>query len=297
MNLKRAFIALGAMLLGVGFFGASPAMAVTQGGVTCTQVTGGTYPKNGHVYQCTSSTAYNNEIRDRPYNIMQGTWGPNILSKFSAAPVDFYAFEDAIAAESFLQNVVPTEAQRQQFFAKWQGAGGFSSDPATTTNRRVVVFKNIGVTNNYPTTVSQNMTDFSHTIVHEMGHNFDFLSKSLVGGTLYPSATTEFDRVVNIDDAWLKTQTSGNPPPNDYATIKDTYKYWLAKDSVKVWSELFAEEFAKLIHGTAGTNPAAGADGVIQTYYTCSLRYVQFIVLNNRPPVKGTTDYNTARCR
>jgi hypothetical protein len=307
MNIRRGFLALAAMILGVGLASSAQAQVttvpVTQGGVTCQKVIGGTYPEDGHIYQCTSSSSYNLDIQNRPRNIMNGTWGTNakpgqdMKEKFAGAPVDFYAFENAVDAEAFLANAgIPNAATKLAYFNKWAGSGGWSLDPAVTSHRAVIAVKNRGVTGNYPTTVSQNPTDFSHTIVHEMGHNFDFLSKSSLTGNVYPSWSVEFDRVAQIDDAWLFTQTHSDPPPNDYATFKDDYGYWLNKDPNKKWAELFAEQFAKRIHGTAGSQPAQGADSVIQAYYTCTNRYVEWFLRENKPPQQGTTDYNTARC-
>ncbi len=62
MNLKRAFVALGAMILGVGFFGASPAFATCTTPVhhpTTQQPTASysTYPENGFMWRCGASVA------------------------------------------------------------------------------------------------------------------------------------------------------------------------------------------------------------------------------------------------
>lgn len=307
MNLRRTFLALGAMILGVGFFGASQAQAqvttipITKGGVTCNKVIGGSYPEDGHVFRCTSSTQYNNEIQTRGRNIMNGSWGTNNLkAKFQAAGVEFYAFEDAVAAQSFLLNTVPTPAQKQQWFNDFADLRGYSSDPAATTQRAIVVFKNYGVPGTYPpgNTVSQNITDFSHTIAHEMGHNYDFLSKSALTGNVYPSFSTEFNRVEEIDRLYWQSMD-----PTTYPTDIVTYKYYFQYNRGKTpppdnhWAELFSEDFAVLTHGSAVSLPASGVDSVINSRYVCTRRYVQFFLLNNRPPVAGTTDYNTARCR
>jgi hypothetical protein len=312
MNIKR-LLALGAMILGVGFFGASTAQAqvstipITRGGITCQKVVGGTYPEDGHIFRCTGITQFDNEIQNRPRNVMNGTWGTNanagldMKERFAAAGVEFYSFNDAIESQRFLLNIaVPTNAQKQTWFNQFAGKSAYSSDPADTAQRAVVAFRLVGVTGTYPpgNTTSVNITDFSHNVAHEMGHNYDFLSASALTGNVYPSWSTEFARVAEVDRAYWQAQD-----PATYPTDVVTYKYYFKYNSDnlpppdKHWAELFSEDFAVRIQGTAGSQPASGADSIINSRYVCTRRYVEFMLINNRPPVAGTVDYNTARCR
>jgi len=312
MNLKRGFLALAAMILSVGFFGASQAQAqvstipVTRGGITCYKVVGGTYPEDGHMFRCSSVANYNNELQARPKNVMNGSWGTNsepgldMKERFAAAGVEFYVFDDAWQYKRFLDNVSsPTASQLSTWFNQFKDLRGYSVDPTQNPQRAVVVFKNYFISGTYPpgNSASQSMTDFSHTIVHEMGHNYDFLATDLTGG-VYPSFSAEFNRVANLDRAYFLANDP-NAGAHDF-TAGYYFKYNSGNGTTPPdnhWAELFAEHAAKNIHGNAASDPAATADAVVNAYWVCTKRYVAFMMLWNRAPVAGTTDYNTARCR
>ncbi|MEW6505918.1 MAG: hypothetical protein AB1457_18355 [Chloroflexota bacterium] len=261
---------------------------VTQNGITCQRHDGGTYPENGHYFDCTTNLtteAYSGYALSQ----LQATWGQpgygtNVKNKLSAAPVDFYVFDDAIE----YANRVGGGLTPQQAYTKYQIVKGFSNDPPFAGGRFTVAWA-LDATNppNYPNEVQATLSGMKNTTAHEAGHQFDWT----VNGGNYPSATAQFNTLAGKDQAYMQANDPNYSGPNgDYAK----YAYWLQSNSMKQgpWAELFAEEFAKR---TAGQ--ILPVDGIIQSYWKCTDFATQYWMTNSTAPTAANfTNAGLGRC-
>lgn len=134
------------------------------------------------------------------------------------------------------------------------------------------------------------------TTSHEMGHNYDWLLQGAAFGGVYPSASTEYNRVIQgtlvapkYSDEQFTDSQIGAPAGN---ALRQQYSYWLVKDPTKAWAELYAEEFASYVGGTTATPVQVNA--INKTYYECSRKFVAISIDYARQPLSG--EY-PARCR
>jgi len=256
--MKRTISMFGALAVAaVGFLFAAPAanaqvtyQSIVRNGVTCLRHNGGVYPENGNFYSCSTDASYNEQVLDQARAILL-TWSV-VNNRLSQAPVEFLVFDDPLATRRYLspnnaqgQPIPPTTQQLQQTYNDSRGKAGYSTYPPTT-QRAVVVWKNSPTSaSTYPAMPkTASLTDIEQTTTHEIGHNFDMLVFGING--TWPSKSSEFNRVVLIDQAFMDAQRA-NKTPNGPA-MRQQYSYWLIKDATKVWGELFAETFADMFH-------------------------------------------------
>jgi hypothetical protein len=253
---------------------------VTQNGITCQRHDGGTYPENSHYFDCTTNLtteAYSGYALSQ----LQAAWGQpgfgtNVKNKLSAAPVDFYVFDDAIE----YANRVGGGLTPQQAYAMYAADKAVSNGPPFTGGRFTVAWA-MDATNppNYPNEVQAGSSGMKNTIMHEAGHQYDWV----VNAGNYPSASAQFNTLAGKDKAYMMA----NDP--NYTSDYSTYSYWLQSNSMKQgpWAELFAEEFAKR---TAGQ--ILPVDGIINSYWKCTDFATQHWMTSSTAP--SATDFTNA---
>ncbi len=278
MNIKQKILALGALLLGVGFFGASPAFAaegyiaaINLGGtgVMCEPRVGGTlWPVNGTTganskfYYCGTSTAANRGFS--VYNPLKGISNvePSIGTLMTTNTVRVYVFDSPLQyAQASGQNPVTVwNAQvSKPAFSLFTALG----DPENA----IIVYENVPDTAaGYPAVKPQPTTLQNHDSRHETGHHFDryngMLSNSATFNNLYPD-----------DQAW---EAANNPQ-----TVADNaaFAYWWGNKE-----ELFAEQFA-IATGSVARNPL---DSDTTNYFKCTYRFTNNWYMNQANPGAGT---------
>lgn len=178
MKLKRGFLALAAMILGVGFLGASPAFALATPPAPpagCTQVTAGTavWPKGAHSYYCGSASAANGALMQAPLNTASNMGKSFTEMKNLAGGAvawnrgNFYLFK----------NVTEYTAALPGWPIPSAGSPGFTASdnsPGYLVPLFTVIFEEIapGVPNKFIGNVS----------AHELGHWMDSLENAVLTG-------------------------------------------------------------------------------------------------------------------
>lgn len=250
---------------------------VTQNGITCQRHDGGSYPENSHYFDCTSNLT-THQYSNYAVTQLLATFStfPIVKTKLSAAPVDYYVFDDAIQ----YANRVGGGLTPQQAYAQYAADKGVSNGPPFAGGRFTVLWA-MNATNppNYPNEVQAGAAGFKNTTTHETGHQFDWT----VNAGNYPSASAQFNTNAGKDNTYMST----NDP--NYSSDIATYGYWLQSNPAKQgpWAELFAEEFAKRASGQ--TLPV---DGKIASYWKCTDLNTQHWMNNGTAPT--TTDFNNA---
>jgi len=243
MNLRKTFLALGAMILGVGFFGASPASAhqtYFPGNNTGCKVytqAGASWPLNGHFFLCdgtTSPTGTANNVK-----ISASATEASLKAKLDAEKVDVFVFKDAVAVNSYIDfhNAIPfTGLKADDYGATWPSQGQDHPAPA------IVVMKQSLAGVPYTT------TDVGRTTDHEIGHAMD-----IVYG--FPSGKANFNALLAVDivdfNQVPNVNWAGLPSPSCTSKIKNMDKLlcWEQNNSGDV-KEFFADLYASTKGGT-----------------------------------------------
>lgn len=232
MNIRKTFLALGAMILGVGFFGASPASAshytphtpCIAWGVASTQwptaTTGDT-----HFFICDGS--YQNQMNPSPISISGvRNAGQNqsavVKTKLLNAGYDLFVFKSPADYNAYTGKNVPA------------GAGSL-----TTTNMSadhpgpaIAIFEEF-CTNPPTGCTSQNYLDTARLVNHEVGHAVDNIMgmPSLLQGpgkfvTQFDLDRQQFNTLTNVN--WTGLPGTGNVPGNcNIGQNFDKLKCWL----------------------------------------------------------------------
>lgn len=270
----RALLALGAMILGVGFFGASPAIAAvtevetTVNNIKCYQRVGGTYPENGLFWYC-RDLAIAETHPDHGIAVVNRAKGVNgQKGGFYATKGVKFAVHQSVITWAKYNNFSPTTAYNDHL----------NHDSFYDPNNNVVVVFERRASGTYPQTTDVFSFE-DHNTRHEMGHAYDHLK---VPGSLR-SAQAQFDDLANKDRAYM---IATDPMAGVYLT---QYEYWLVKHPTKGWSELFAEHWAR-----ASGSSAKPVDQILNSYWACSYAYVQRYFINDKAP---TNLQVPTRCR
>lgn len=241
MNLRRTFLALGAMILGVGFFGASPANAYvgtphtqgTPGGsqVTCymevtTQYTINHWPGNHYWYCGTNepslgATAYGYlSTMNSQKTPASGISGRVVLFNNH---VRFFVFQNAAAFQIFCQGSVisPVGAQRLIPQSQCLGTGQLTqfergaSLVGGTFPYSVVVESSVDGPSGQTVNEWSPYSYVKHNILHEAGHHEDKYLASLVtipaGAPVWVNMSTQFATQLAKDWAAINAADAGNP--------------------------------------------------------------------------------------
>ena len=170
MNLKRSFLALVALILGVGIFGAVPqqAHAQTYGNVTCTVYTNTimSFP-HGKLWNCSPSANVNTVAA------VLGGIGSDAKSKLDASDGEFYIFENYADWNDYCSNsagAFPCASGVTSDVSGWT----YTSSSSVPTSLLFYEFAWAG---------SVALSDLSATTAHEAGHQLD----PLYGPTLSAS--------------------------------------------------------------------------------------------------------------
>jgi len=261
MNLRRTFLALGAMILGVGFFGASPASAAQTyfpaANSPCKVYTlaGSTWPTNGHFFLCdgtTSPTGTASVVMNTARNAHASLRG-----KLDAEKVDVFVFPSPVEVAAYVdfQHSIPlTGLQADDYGATWPSQGQLHPYGAI-----VLMKKSLNGT------VHTN-TEMTRATAHELGHGLDMVYN-------FPSQQANFNNLLAVDIVDFNKVT--NPPPN-FAGFSSTclskpknmdkllcHEQNLQAGSVK---ELFADLYASYQAGTGTLPPEVGV--LLQNYFT-----------------------------
>lgn len=181
MNLKRAFIVLGALLLGAGFFGAAPAQAA----ITCHPITNSTmtWPYNGVNQYCdggthgSGATAANGSTMVSSLNNAK-TIAPDLGAKLAAANAPFLLFH--------------TPADYNDYRVQQGGS------PVTISNdaSAITIYTGTGTGTTPIMTALFEQTgggvdihnEITNSVVHESGHWADVFYRTKVGSTTFRSS-------------------------------------------------------------------------------------------------------------
>jgi hypothetical protein len=179
MNIKRAFLALGAMILGVGFFGASPALACTPAFHPTTQqpaTSWNQWPVNTHMYWCGTSAndVDANVIKNAATsatNSGASTPAPQPKMKFlfsgnGVGAVDVYAFGNWTDATTYF-NINPTLPPG----VTAANVRGYTIQPGESSvhpGTAVIIINKVD-----PVTMQNDHTWNTHATNHEIGHAAD----------------------------------------------------------------------------------------------------------------------------
>ena len=211
MNLKRGFLALAAMILGVGFFGASPANADTFGGITCTAQDNGQYPSDGtHYFMCISNpTAAQTSRMESHYLRINGfpdanSGFPNgAREKLEDAGVKFYYFRNKTEHNSYMN------AKHGSGVPGVPGPFDAGTSRCGHTHGQVgTIYSSVFDTCTYQSFPSKTNPNVVLTAKHEGGHAWTAALGKL-NGTSGPARSAGFNAVVNEDKARFDTRYNG----------------------------------------------------------------------------------------
>lgn len=264
MNLKRAFIALGAMLLGVGFFGAFPqqALAYTPKPPCVPFNSPGTsWPTNGHFFICDGT--YQSGIPASAEALSARQAANNTVAalktKLLAAEVDvffFYKPEDANVYPDFIY-AAPVGADSRGFTTNTQGP--YHIKPAILIFAKGCAAPYVPPFGGCPVYVGQ---DIIRSTNHEIGHAMD-----IVMGR--PSLLSPYQNMLAQDFADFDAITYTFPVANPCTTGTNSQKLicWFqhqTSDPNELAKEFFAEEYAA---GASGGTLPAQAGTVLKNYF------------------------------
>lgn len=278
MNIKRALLALGAMLLSANLFGASPAFAaegyqiLTQdigNGVLCQARTGGQlWPVDGisvpdsRFYYCGTSTASSRGYE--VYNPLKGISNgePSISTLMTSKTVRVYVMDSPIqyatATGKNPQTVWTTQANTPAFSL-------FTADG--DPENAIIIYERVPDTAlGYPALKANPVTLQNHDVRHELGHHFDRHNGTLSNKPIFIN--------LKLDD--VAYEVTYNP---NHSTDVMLYNYWWGSNS-----ELFAEQFA-IATGSSARNPL---DQKTSLYFKCTYRYTNNWKMNQANPPGGT---------
>lgn len=232
MNLKRAFIALSALLLGVGIFGVSPATAasldtVSHGGVTCEQ-----WPTNFGTYPNTYWVCTANHAAPSGAEMIVGQTAKTQLTasmKVLFANVEIMIFQNQADFASFTGATAPATK-----YVAWAASAG----PAGTSlaNKRIAAV--FATANLYSTTIAptnviaaRDITAYYKPhIMQAFGRQYDALiadaSKKSGAGTPFETLANEYDEFylnqktsATVWGATLAGQYPGSNPWQIFGTL------------------------------------------------------------------------------
>lgn len=263
MNLRRTFLALGAMILGVGFFGASQAQAYTPK-PPCVAFTspGTSWPTNGHFFICDGTgpgTGLPPSAGALAARDAANATNSTLKAKFVANQVDVFVWFSPDGAGQ--HNSYPDFL----YSSPVGGVRGFTVNTQGPYHIKPVVsiFAR-------PTFGSApfSSTDVFRATAHEIGHMMD-----IVNGR--PSQASTFQNMLQTDfndfDAYTGSiNWSGLPPTctgSNSAKLKCWFQYNVPPFSTNfndLAREFFAEEYACSV--TATIPPQAGT--VLRSYFS-----------------------------
>lgn len=265
-----AFIGLGSLLA------ASPATAavtitnITNNGITCKRHDGGTFPEDGHFYDCTSANpVYSTRALQQVGFIRGAASYPKVYPGLQNLPkTSIYVFENVVEYEQWIHpaGTCCTTAQKQTYFNQYGSTPGFTDNWSGVNPVTVKVFASFG-DGPYPTRTFFTEAQFKNVLSHELGHAFDLLSTT----TRPSNGLTPF---MIKDKAWM---FGGNPPrdPNATADYNDG-SYWLG-DKYELFAEIFALSYIA----------AKPVDTTISLYWACSRTYAQLWMKKGVAPVQA----------
>ena len=260
MNIKRGFFALAAMILGVGFFGASSAYATQTyfpgNNTGCKGYTqaGADWPLNGHFFLCdgtTSPTGTANNVKTTASAVHS-----SMKAKFDAQGVDVFVFKDAVAVNSYLdfRHAIPVTGLRaDDYGATWPSQGQDHPHAAI-----VLMKQSIGGT-------VYTSTDVARATAHELGHGLDlvynFPSQQANFNSLLAADIVDFNKVTNPapNFAGLSATCLSKPKNMDKLLCHEQN----TSGNVK---ELFADLYASYQPGTGTLPPEVGS--LLKNYFT-----------------------------
>lgn len=202
MNIKRSFLALAAMILGVGLFGAFPQQAQAQV-PTCTDyravnpAANQEYPNDGHYFVCFNATNQAAEqIRLPVRGLKNGS--ANVWNTLLAQNVQYAFFADRAAAVAWLNAnpaYTPMAASASTSRCASTGFSQGGTKPILVAVFSTCSFNNAGTgTPPLPATVlNPNLRDVT---LHETGHAFDYAIGKSQGLAFGPSTSKAFKKMV-----------------------------------------------------------------------------------------------------
>lgn len=202
MNLRKTFLALGAMILGVGFLGAFPQQAQAQV-PTCTDYrtinpsVNQEYPNDGHYFVCFNATNQASEQIRLPVRALKNG-STNVWNTLKNQNVQYAFFADRAAAVAWMNaNPAYTPMAATAGSARC-GSTGFSqggSKPILVAIYSTCAFNNPG-TGNPPLPATVLNPNLRNITLHETGHAFDFAIGKSQGLAFGPSSSRAFKKMV-----------------------------------------------------------------------------------------------------
>lgn len=269
---------------------ANPTCTLTptsNNGIKCVEHLGGSYPEDGHYFDCTTQGTYGAATLTELKKLV--TQYANVTAKLKANNVQWYVFDNAVTYQTYsTAGTCCTDAQKQSFYQAFLTLNGITTNPAKNPGFQASIIWGFVGNGPYPSETAVQAASVPHTTAHETGHSFDFSAN----GSSYPSYGTGFNAVAQKDITYMQA----NDPT--YSSDINTYKYWLQINSgtnnvpSKQWAELFAEEFAVNTQGSY-----LAVDSIITKYWACSNFYTLSWMKNNRAPTSAEyTAAGLSRC-
>jgi hypothetical protein len=310
MNIRRAFLALGAMILGVGFFGASPAFAV----ISCAEApkTITEWPYNGSVnpvqYCGTATSAAGEDVADALHGVHPTSYGQ--LENTAI----FYVFKDKGEFQTYWNEQNPNPPQGVVVPNPGDRSPAFTNNlQSTGAPQYTIIFMRVkDADGNW-----MNNPDIQNATIHEAGHWLDYLWRAKTGSSKISSSAlfqNNFQRDVDLLNA-IAPCAAGNLFKGDKDFEEDyicagangagpglNAKYAAATDNLdvldKAWPHFGFKEakeaFAEQTAIDDGNADQGGQESISQHYVSwgCTLAIVKSLNRFGELPGVNGSPYN-----
>jgi hypothetical protein len=266
MNLKRGFLALAAMILGVGFFGASPAQAYTpQFPCVSFNSPGTSWPTNGHFFICDGTgpgTGLGPSSQAIAVRNAANSTRTNAKTKLNNAGVDVFVFISPDGPNQYnsypdFPTHSPVGLGIRGFTINTQGTG--HPTPAIAVYAKGCFSGCPGYTD----------LDIQRATNHEIGHALDIVLGRPSQGAAYRNKLNQ--DFIDFDAVIGPVNFSGIPPSCNVGSNSQKLKCWFgynvppySTNPLELSKEFFAEEYAA--GASNGTLPPQ-AGTILKNYF------------------------------
>ena len=256
----------------------------SNNGVTCYEASGGTYPEDNHFVYCGTDTitrdALVQTVKDAnaSYTTVQNAIeGRGVTIGIFNTAEDFFKF-NAVGT--------PTSTDLQNFYNSALNETGRSTPigPSTFAYER----KNNATYSTVPNTVALTLDEMKASLLHELGHQFDYAKGNI-------SLNAGFTAAAEKDQRYMEA----NAVSPSAAALRITYDYFLVRDpSPNGYAELFAQEFENFmitnVSALSGISHLPVDGDALTPYFKCSSLFVEKEIVSDREP--NLTEYGTTGC-